>query len=422
MKYYQKLVIDRLLGVPLVIFTNIVARFFGFILRRNHSLEIPPKKIVICKLVGMGSIIQSTTLVINLKKQFPDAKIIYFSSETNRAILNSIPLIDSIVTINDKSFSSLFTSLIRAVWQIQKFRPDTFLDLELYSNLTSFLSSLSLARNRFGYYRKDQTIRLGIYTHMLFFNSNAPIRESYLQMGRILGCTDTTSELYPIRVDEKTEASALEKFRSKYHIESQQYIVINPNASDLRVERKWPAEKFVSLINLLAAKLPVKIVLIGSGAERGYVQTISGAVSGSYADKVINSAGELTIPELICMIRNAAIMVTNDTGPMHMAFALKKKTVSLFGPCHPQQYGHAVNNISIYKEVYCSPCVHEFAIPPCHGDNQCMKMISVDEVLNSAVRLMDAGDYLAEDKYPIYYMKQNTNIPLGIITRKKWVM
>jgi ADP-heptose:LPS heptosyltransferase len=422
MKYYQKLVIDRLIGIPLVIFTNVVARCLGFILRRNHSLEIPPKKIVICKLVGMGSIIQSTTLIINLKKQFPDAKIIYFSSETNRAILKTIPLIDSIVTINDKSFSPLLRSLIKAVGQIWKFKPDTFLDLELYSNLSSILSSLSLARNRIGYYRKDQTIRLGIYTHMLFFNSNAPIRESYLQMGRILGCTATTSELYPIRIDEKTEATALQKFSDKYQITPQQYIVINPNASDLRIERKWPAEKFVALINLLALQMPVKIVLIGSGAEREYAQFIAAAVKKDFADKVINSAGELTIPELICMIRNASIIITNDTGPMHMAFALKKKTVSLFGPCNPQQYGNAANNISIYKEVYCSPCVHEFAIPPCYGDNQCMKRISVEEVLSSAIKLMGTGDFITEENNPLYYMKRDTNIPLGIITRKKWVM
>ena len=254
MKYYQKLVIDRLAGVPLVIFTNIAARCLGFILRRNHSLEIHPKHIVICKLVGMGSIVQSTTLIINLKKQFPDAKITYFSSETNRAILASIPLIDSIITIDDKSFFSLVTSISRAVGQIWKFKPDTFLDLEVYSNLTSFLSSLSLARNRIGYYRKDQTIRLGIYTHMLFFNSNAPIRESYLQMGRILGCTNTTSELHPLETTKASEESALKFLSDEYQLEPFQYIVINPNASDLRVERKWPAAKFIALISRLAQR------------------------------------------------------------------------------------------------------------------------------------------------------------------------
>ena len=422
MKYYQKLVIDRLAGKPLVVFTNIVARCAGFILRRNHSLEIKPRRIVICKLVGMGSIVQSTTLIINLKRQFPECKILYFSSEKNRPILNLISLIDSIVTIDDKSFSSLFRSVIRALFQLRKFRPDTFLDLELYSNLASILSSLSLARNRIGYYRKDQTIRLGIYTHMLFFNSNAPIRESYLQMGRILGCNNTTSDLYPIHIEKKTETDALEYFATGFGLQGMQYIVINPNASDLRVERKWPAEKFVALIDLLAAVLPYKIVLIGSGAERPYVGTIVASVNKEYSGKVINSAGKLSIPQLISIIKNASLVVTNDTGPMHIAFALRKKTVSLFGPCHPQQYGHSINNISLYKEVYCSPCVHEFAIPPCHGDNQCMKRISVQEVFDAAKTLISSDAINMEEELPLFYMKRDSNIPLGIITRKKWVM
>ena len=52
----------------------------------------------------------------------------------------------------------------------------------------------------------------------------------------------------------------------------------------------------------------------------------------------------------------------------------------MFGPASPHQYGQNKNAFGIYKNVYCSPCVNDFLTPPCRGDNQCMKLISVDEV------------------------------------------
>ncbi len=68
---------------------------------------------------------------------------------------------------------------------------------------------------------------------------------------------------------------------------------------------------------------------------------------------------------------------------MHIGFSLKKTAIALFGPCSPHQYGFAENAVCFYKNVYCSPCVHEFIIPPCsYGNNDCMKLISVEEVMN----------------------------------------
>ena len=79
-------------------------------------------------------------------------------------------------------------------------------------------------------------------------------------------------------------------------------------------------------------------------------------------------------------------MISNDTGPMHIAFAVNTKTIALFGPCSPLQYGdiHAVE--IFYKHVHCSPCVHKYLRPPCHGDNICMKNISAGEVKNAVFR------------------------------------
>jgi ADP-heptose:LPS heptosyltransferase len=125
---------------------------------------------------------------------------------------------------------------------------------------------------------------------------------------------------------------------------------------------------------------------------------------------------------LLDLIKNVKLMITNDTGPMHMAFAIGTPTVSLFGPCSPQQYGSQSlgikNNASFYKKLYCSPCVHDFIVPPCKGDNQCMKKIMVNEVFLQVKKIIDSNFIIAAEIIPdnsIDYIGLDEN-PLGLIS------
>ena len=73
-------------------------------------------------------------------------------------------------------------------------------------------------------------------------------------------------------------------------------------------------------------------------------------------------------------------MISNDTGPMHIALCTKTPIICLFGPCSPELSGIHENTIKVYKEINCSPCVHEFEVSPCNGENICMQLISPQEV------------------------------------------
>ena len=95
---------------------------------------------------------------------------------------------------------------------------------------------------------------------------------------------------------------------------------------------------------------------------------------------MINTAGQLSIEELIALINKTELMITNDTGPMHLSFAANRPTIALFGPASPIQFGNHTAVDAIYKKVPCSPCVHNFIQPPCNGNNICMKQIEVAEV------------------------------------------
>lgn len=240
---------------------------------------------------------------------------------------------------------------------------------------------------------------------MMYFNTDAPIAQVYLQFARLLKCEKIETESYFFSEDSSL-TNEIEDL--------QNYIVINPNASDLRIERRWPKGQFKGLITKIREIEPDKtIVLIGSPSEESYVSEV---IEGIIDSRVVNMAGKTSLGGLIELIRNAELVITNDTGPMHVAASLRKKTIALFGPCSPQQYAISEHIYPIYKDLYCSPCVHEFIVPPCKGNNQCMKVISVEEVLKTLDKVRSGEKNTAYFKSKKYIA--DTSYPLGLVVRK----
>jgi ADP-heptose:LPS heptosyltransferase len=316
-------------------------------------------------------------MIAAIKKKHPGAEIIFVSTCGNRKLLERIHLIDTIVCLDDRSFFKLLLSFFSSLGFLIRKKPDVYIDLEIYSDFSSIYTLFTLSQNRIGFYLRSSTFRMGIYTHMMFFNPRVPVSEVYLQMAWLLGYRGPRPELYPIYRNCSTDAGVLP---------AQPYITINPNASDLRIERRWPAENFIALIHQLLKKYPEeKIYLVGSPSEKDYTQIVKDALPD---ERVVNLAGQTSLDELIMLIRHAGVLITNDTGPMHLAFASRTPAVCLFGPCAPMQYGHYENAWILYHNLYCSPCVHEFDTPPCKGNNLCMQKITVEEVMEMTERAL----------------------------------
>lgn len=399
MKTNKKIFIDRIIGGTIALPLNLLVRIVGFLTRFDHSLRQPKVNIAICKFKGMGSIIQSTPLLATLKKEFPGCKITYISSVENQKILKEIDLIDDIILVNDNRLFVLLTTTFSALRKIISRKFDLYIDLEIYSNYSSIIATLSMARDRFGYYLNTSKYRMGMYTHMMYFNNSAPITEAYLQFARLLKCKEMCHETY-----------------SFSHIKKavQPHIIINPNASDLRIERRWSAENFTELIGQLLTEFPLHdIILIGSANEQAYVTTIAATFQDE--KRIKNLSGKTTIPELLAIIGSASLIITNDTGPMHLATAMNKRTVALFGPCSPAQYAIGENLFPIYNNLYCSPCVHEFIIPPCKGNNSCMKTIEVTTVFSACQQMMDPLFSVRPSVTKMY--RQGEENVFGMVTR-----
>ncbi|PWH84900.1 glycosyltransferase family 9 protein [Brumimicrobium oceani] len=406
MKTKHQLAIDNYLIKPIAFLMNFLVRIVGQITRIDHSLDKDFKHIVVCKFKGMGSIIQATPMLEALRTQFPNAEITFVSTKANKTVLEKITHVDSIICLDDKNILKLLSTMFSSLFKLMRKRPDVYIDLEIYSNFSTLFTLFTFSKNRIGFYLRSSSFNMGIYTHMMFFNNNVPISEVYLQISRLFGVNHTKNELFPLH----------ENTPEFLEIPTKDYIIINPNASDLRLERRWGAKKFNQLIlNLVELYPAMEILVVGSKDERPYSEK---TLEGISHPNVKNMAGKTSIDGLISLIHKATLVITNDTGPMHIAFACKTPTVCLFGPCSPDQYGGNEYTTVIYKKVFCSPCVHDFNISPCNGDNVCMKLITVEEVLTKAKIHLDnefVPDLESKNK-TIYYSDQGQKT-LGLVRR-----
>ncbi len=386
----------------------------------NHSFDKIPERIVVCKFLGMGSIIQATPLLQTLRQSFPRSKIFFVTSKANETLLKKVNSINEVWCVDDKNVSSVLAStwtLLRKLWRN---KIDLYIDLETYSYYSTAVATLSLSRNRLGFYRAERNIRLGVYTHMMFFNSRAPIAESYLQMARLVGCREIQRELFPFRINQDDKENCRKILENLKVQNDKRYIVINPNASDLRIERRWPLDNYAAVITKLSKEFQdLQFILIGTKNESEWVEKLMSFLQGSEKERVYNTAGKFSLGELFALISGAVLTLTNDTGPMHISFALKKPTVCLFGPASPSQYGQNPYAFGLYKNIYCSPCVHEFLTPPCRGDNQCMKLITTEEVSSLCIHLL-RNEQLSPPEYPAFpqqFALANGINTLGLVER-----
>lgn len=416
MTYRQRILLDRWLAVPLSVVCNAAVRGLGLIFSRDHVIRpATTRTIVVSKFVGMGSIIQATPLLCALKQQFPNARLIFVTVAGNRDLVARLPAVDEVVTLDDRGVVRMAWTTLTALARLIRCRVDHYFDLEIYSGFACLFAVFSLARNRFGFYRHSNRFKSGIYTHLVYFNTRMPVRRLYLQLGRLAGVpADAPDELGRIRVEASDRASLQAKLRA-LGMPAERYVLVNPNASDLLIERRWPVASMVRTVTELA-RLGHNVVLLGAPSEVPYVRHLCSQVAEG--GRIFNTAGQLTIGEALAAIEGAACVLTNDTGPMHMAFALQRPTVCLFGPVDPAHYSmRGANIVTFYAPVPCSPCVHEIDRPPCAGNNICMQRLLPEPVIRAVVRQL-AGAPASGDvaQLPLVWDGARGE-PLGVVIR-----
>jgi lipopolysaccharide heptosyltransferase II len=164
--------------------------------------------------------------------------------------------------------------------------------------------------------------------------------------------------------------------------------LVGVHASAGRLSKQWHVDRFADVARTVATRHGATIVLTGSAADRPMVSGLARRLTGI---PFIDVAGTLDLPALAALLSRLDVVVTGDTGPMHLASALDVPVVALFGPSDPRRYGPLGPRHRVVRvDLPCSPC-GQVRLPPerCRGHiPDCMDGIQVDMVTTAVAELL----------------------------------
>ncbi len=159
-------------------------------------------------------------------------------------------------------------------------------------------------------------------------------------------------------------------------------IGISPGAAYGNAKR-WLPERFAEAAAALARKRGASIALFGSSSERALCEGISQRLNGQ---EVVNYAGQTTLAQFIDLAAGCELFLTNDSGAMHIASALGVPTIAIFGATDDAATGPTGQKARVVRQsVECSPCL----LRECPIDHRCMQRVSVQQVVEEALQLLD---------------------------------
>jgi lipopolysaccharide heptosyltransferase II len=351
------------------------------------------RSIAVVKFWGMGSIVLMTPAIALLREKYPQARITFVTQAANRGIVSLLDGIDDMLTLEVGQGPAAFLgSLMKLVADVRARTFDLWLDFEFLTRFSALLTGVSGARTTAGYHAPE--VARGDFHHVRVpFNNYWHISDNFCALAS--GDLEPASFERPLqRIAPKPEAelSVGNKLTEAGLRPGEPYVILNPNAGELALERRWSVERFARLADELVAHFPGKIVTVGAPAERDYVQGMVRAIKAQ--DRLIDLSGRTSLDELVALFAGARLLVSNDTGPLHLASAVGTPTVAIFGPESPSLFGpRGAQHRIVYKNLACSPCLNiyngrsvkcRFAVTHCVAD------ITVIEVLAAARSQLEA--------------------------------
>ncbi|KQC07402.1 MAG: hypothetical protein APR62_06430 [Smithella sp. SDB] len=201
----------------------------------------------------------------------------------------------------------------------------------------------------------------------------------YLEMVKALGCVSVGREMHmETKINLSTAKNVLGKFVPE---ETGKTIIgIAPGAT-YGPAKKWFPERFAEVADNLNEKFSARIIVMGGKSDRETAREVQKLAKA----KLIDLAGKTTLQEAVFLISQCQLFISNDSGLMHIAGSLNIPTVAIFGSTNPTTTAPVGSrSVIVRHEVPCSPCLKK----SCPKDFRCMKMISVEDVLHVAEKLL----------------------------------
>jgi lipopolysaccharide heptosyltransferase I len=345
-------------------------------------------KILVIKPSSLGDVIHALPFLKTVKDTFPDAQVDWVISKTLKGILEENPLIHELIIFNKDAWKNVkrlpkTVSEISALKRTLKSRHyDMAVDLQglLRSGLISFFTP---ATTKIGFGDAREGSRY-FYDIEVPVNDNMHAVDKCLAIAKKMGAKFRKTT-FPLHVS-TTAKNRIKKLLG----DKREYIVIVPSARWL--SKRWPAENFASVIGKTSTPCVIagsrgdkdiarKIIEVRAQSKKQRAKTTGNKlIDPEERDNIIDLCGKTDLKGLTALIAGAKAVLSNDSGPLHIAAALNIPTVAIFGPTNPEKTGpygwQKKKNLHVVRsDVPCSPCRRKNC-----KDITCMKKITTAAV------------------------------------------
>jgi heptosyltransferase-2 len=360
----------------------------------STALPFIPRRLLVVKVFGMGDSILVRSLIEHLAARNPEMEMgVLVGPATRESMALGANFGVHEYTQRTLTLRTAFNSLR----EIRRGRYDAILNLEQASTAGSAFLAATGVRFRVGFLPGGDSPKAQFLTHAERFQEQRSMWQSFVRLAQMIdpGLSDAIKPI-PLKCGALSEGWAHEWLRS--HFARHRIVVLHLGSQDLEF-RRWPVDRFVQLaerIRRLAAE--TSIVLTGTAPERPLIRQFMDKYSGH----AVNASDSGSLEQTAALLKRCDLLVSNDTGIMHLGATMGVATVGLFGPNSPRCWAPIGPRATyVYDtKVVCSPCLDLYTnrwplVCANPEKSRCMLDITVDSVLTAARRVI-AGGWLGQ--------------------------
>ncbi len=343
----------------------------------GKAIALDGKRILVTFLMHLGDLTLTTPFIHALRKAAPAAHITFLADEKLKDVVLHNPYLDEVITIDKKGRDNSLLALAACARRLSKMDFDVLINLHP-NERCSFICALTKAGVRAG------------TAHTLF----KPLWDVFTPLNRKIHAADMYLNVLTQLGVEKLEHNGLEIFPSEEHLRHAEEFwrghgvfgsdkLAGFNIGSAVATKRWAPERFARVADIMADK-GYKPVFFGGTMDEEMVQE---AVSYMRTIPVV-ATGNFTIGGLAAAMRRCSLIITNDSGPMHVAISQKVPIVAMYGPSSPKLYGpYTRDALIVTAEPPCPGCADGMK-HKC-GDMQCMTRLTVEQVVAAAEKILE---------------------------------
>ena len=405
MKLQTQRLIDRWLGQLLC---SLVSGWVGLssLWRKPAVMPQDARHILVILLSEMGSIVLAGPMFAALRQRYPQAAIHILQLKKNQEVTRLLSLTEAaqMHSIDDSGGLSLAGDILRVSAKLRALGIDAVIDCELFSRVSALLSFACGAPVRSGFtpHTQEGLYRGSFITHAIPYNPYQHISLQFLSLVDALQAGSMPrNKVAPIRSVPQDSALSValtpaelcayrDTLGQDHPATQSRRLVLLYAGGGILPERAWPQAHYARVAQGLCHK-GYAVGLIGLKDDAALAQQLKTQVG---SDLCIDLTGYTrSIRELLMLFYAADLLITNDGGPGHFATLTPIQTMVFFGPETGKLYGPlGKRNVVLESGIACSPCLSAYnhRLTFCDGDNQCLKRIAPDPVLDQALAFLQA--------------------------------